>query len=176
MSKIKLPFSDSASWKFPFYLRQGKAPPPSCSFPASNTMTMLPSWFAQPFGVQPQAHRAYQVHSSQKQQVPFNPFLAPLLWHPSSGWLTPYFPLWVCIILFVVFLLALEFVFINTVNWEKKNPSAIQWNFILTVLHYLSVSYVCLWKLLSFDVTPDSNQIQFHIYSCSISTVILRAC
>lgn len=177
MSKTKLPFSDSVSWKSSFNLREGKAPP-SCSFPASNTMATLPSWFAQPFGVQPQAH---QVHSSQKQQVPFSPSPAPLLWHPTSlctlipaqvNWHHTYHfrCAW-----YLLFLLALGFVFINTMNQEKKNPSATQWNLIY-LFYTISMWVVCLWKLLVFDVIPGSNQTQFCIYSCSISTVILTAC
>lgn len=35
------------------------------------------------------------------------------------------------------FLLAFGFVFIDTVNWEKKNPSATQWSLVLTVLNTL---------------------------------------
>lgn len=55
---------------------------------------------------------------------------------------------------------------------EKKNPNTTHGNFILTVLHYLRVGYVCVWKLLSFDVTV--TRYSFVFIAVSINTAILE--
>lgn len=164
MPKNKLPFSDSACWKSPFYIREGKAPL-FCSFPASNTMAMLPSWLAQPFGVQPQAHQAYQCTAPKPCRYP--PTLLLLLccdttslcaqtptqvnWH-----YTHYFG---CTYYYLLFFISIWVCFYWYCELRKEKSQCNPVKFSSNSFKYLSVNYVCLWKLLSFDVILDSNQI-----------------
>lgn len=84
-SGIKLYFSDSGSWKSPFFppSEREKHHHPVPFLPAIQCPCSLP-WFAQPFAAQPQAHQAYQVHSSQTQRIPFDPSL-PLIVHTNPS-------------------------------------------------------------------------------------------